>query len=61
MHWKITSLWGGKKVELRETQRAVTRLAGWWCFSNSRGGSAMANRCGSIWRSLSVLPLRSIR
>ena len=24
MHWKLTSLWGGKKVELRETQRAVT-------------------------------------
>ena len=28
MHWKITSLWGGKKVELRETQRAVTPFGG---------------------------------
>lgn len=24
MHWKITALWRGKKVGLRETQRAVT-------------------------------------
>ena len=24
MHWELTSLCGGKKVELRETQRAVT-------------------------------------
>src|ERR1700747_286474 len=24
VHWKITALWGGKKVELRETQRAVS-------------------------------------
>ena len=24
MHWKITALWGGKKVELLETERAVT-------------------------------------
>ena len=23
VHWKIAALWGGKKVELRETQRAV--------------------------------------
>ncbi len=28
MHWKITSLWGGKKVELRETARAVTPFGG---------------------------------
>jgi DDE family transposase len=28
VHWKITSLWGGKKVELRETQRAVTPFGG---------------------------------
>ena len=28
MHWKITSLWGGKKVELRETLRAVTPFGG---------------------------------
>ena len=28
MHWKITALWGGKKVELRETQRAVTPFGG---------------------------------
>ena len=28
MHWKLTSLWGGKKVELRETQRAVTPFGG---------------------------------
>ena len=28
MHWKITSLWGGKKVELRETPRAVTPFGG---------------------------------
>lgn len=24
VHWKITALWRGKKVGLRETQRAVT-------------------------------------
>src|ERR1700739_910250 len=28
VHWKITSLGGGKKVELRETQRAVTPFGG---------------------------------
>ncbi len=28
MHWKITARWGGKKVELRETQRAVTPFGG---------------------------------
>jgi hypothetical protein len=28
VHWKITSLWGGKKGELRETQRAVTPFGG---------------------------------
>ena len=28
MHWKITSVWGGKKVELRETPRAVTPFGG---------------------------------
>ena len=28
MHWKITSLLGGKKVELRETSRAVTPFGG---------------------------------
>ena len=28
MHWKITSLWGGKKVELREASRAVTPFGG---------------------------------
>ena len=28
MHWQITALWGGKKVELRETQRAVTPFGG---------------------------------
>ena len=28
MHWEITALWGGKKVELRETQRAVTPFGG---------------------------------
>jgi Transposase DDE domain group 1 len=28
VHWKITALWGRKKVELRETQRAVTPLGG---------------------------------
>ena len=29
MHWKVISLWGGeKKVELRETQRAVTPFGG---------------------------------
>lgn len=33
MHWKITSLWGGKKVELRETQRAVTPFGGLVVFS----------------------------
>ena len=27
-HWAITALWGGKKVELRETQRAVTPFGG---------------------------------
>jgi len=28
VHWKITSVWGGKKVELRETPRAVTPFGG---------------------------------
>jgi hypothetical protein len=28
VRWKITALWGGKKVELRETQRAVTPFGG---------------------------------
>jgi len=28
VHWKITALWGGKKGELRETQRAVTPFGG---------------------------------
>ena len=28
MHWQITALWGGRKVELRETQRAVTPFGG---------------------------------
>ncbi len=28
MHWKITSVWGGKKVELRQTPRAVTPFGG---------------------------------
>jgi hypothetical protein len=32
MHWKIISLWGGKKVELREIQRAVTPLGGLLVF-----------------------------
>jgi hypothetical protein len=28
VHWKITALWGGKKVRLRETPRAVTPFGG---------------------------------
>ena len=32
MHWELTSLWGGKKVELRETQRAVTPFGGLLVF-----------------------------
>jgi hypothetical protein len=28
VHWKITALWGGKKVELRQTERAVTPFGG---------------------------------
>jgi hypothetical protein len=32
VHWKLTSLWGGKKVELRETQRAVTPFGGMVVF-----------------------------
>jgi hypothetical protein len=28
VHWKSTALWGGKKVELRQTQRAVTPYGG---------------------------------
>jgi Transposase DDE domain group 1 len=28
VHWKISALWGGKKVELRETERAVTPFGG---------------------------------
>ena len=28
MHWKVTSLRGGEKVELRETQRALTPVGG---------------------------------
>jgi hypothetical protein len=33
VHRKITSLWGGKKVELRETRRAVTPFGGLVVFS----------------------------
>ena len=36
MHWKITSLWGGKKVELRETPRAVTPFGGLVVFFEFR-------------------------
>src|SRR6201998_3463686 len=32
VHWKITALWGGKKVELRETPRAVTPFGGLLVF-----------------------------
>jgi len=32
VHWELTSLWGGKKVELRETQRAVTPFGGLLVF-----------------------------
>lgn len=32
MQWKITALWGGKKVELRETRRAVTPFGGLLVF-----------------------------
>jgi hypothetical protein len=32
VHWKTTSLWGGKKVELRETQQAVTPFGGFVVF-----------------------------
>jgi hypothetical protein len=28
VHWTVTALWDGKKVELRETQRAVTPFGG---------------------------------
>jgi hypothetical protein len=28
VHWKVTALWGGKKVELRQTSRAVTPFGG---------------------------------
>jgi hypothetical protein len=28
VHWKVTALWDGEKVELRETQRAVTPFGG---------------------------------
>jgi hypothetical protein len=28
VQWKVTALWGGKKVELHETQRAVTPFGG---------------------------------
>jgi hypothetical protein len=28
VHWKIAALWGGRKVELRETQRALTPFGG---------------------------------
>src|SRR5258708_10680535 len=28
VHWKITSVWGGKKVELRQAPRAVTPFGG---------------------------------
>jgi hypothetical protein len=28
VHWKVTALWGEKKVELRQTQRAVTPFGG---------------------------------
>jgi hypothetical protein len=32
VHWKTTALWGGRKVELRETQRAVTPFGGLVAF-----------------------------
>ena len=40
MHWKVTALWGGRKVELRETQRVVTPLVGLVVFFEflRRGG-----------------------
>jgi hypothetical protein len=32
VHWKTTALWGGRKVELRETHRAVTPFGGLVAF-----------------------------
>ena len=45
MHWKITALGGGKKVELRETPRAVTPFGGlvvFFEFPNEGGKGATA-------------------
>ena len=46
MHWRITALWRGKRVGLRETQREVTpftRLAVFFAFLY-RSGSCEAVR-----------------
>jgi hypothetical protein len=45
VHWKITALGGGKKVELRETPRAVTPFGGlvvFFEFPNEGGKGATA-------------------
>ena len=59
MHWKITALWGGKKVELRETPRAVTPFGGlvvFFEFLRQVGYREAVNRC--ICRFVSLPPTR---
>src|SRR5438552_6747579 len=58
VHWKITALWGGKKVELRETQRAVTPFGGLVVFLNATAGNK--ERCADRTRA-SMDGLRIIR
>ena len=61
MHWKITALWGGKKVELRETQRAVTPFGGLVVFFEFLRQVGYREAVSSICRFVSLPPTRSIR
>ena len=48
MPTQITALWGGRKVELRETQRAVTPFGGlvvFFEFLRQVGYVEVVNRC----------------
>ena len=44
MHWTTTALWGGKKVELRETQRAVTLFGGLVVFFRVSAAGGLSRR-----------------
>src|SRR5262252_9262762 len=44
VHWTTTALWGGKKVELRETQRAVTLFGGLVVFFRVSAAGGLSRR-----------------